>query len=354
MIFDQQSWDMIMKGFFVRDCTLGYEDGRLGFLLVEEAFDAQELEEGVRTRFISVRPWEPVATRFFSMSGRNLSFATVTCAWKPSQTEFVVVDSGRNVWSYKPKTYKGDESRIPFDGRGYGYGETDEIGCAIIKMVRVGTTIYALGTVFRIFERLENQKWMEVKDIPIPDAFKSKDPDKIIPAISDSDFWDMAAFSPSDMYAVGGAGTVWHRQGSQWRQRAFPTNLRLHTVVCAGDGNVYITDIRGSVWQGREDRWKLIVKADMNLPFVDSAWFDGRLWCANDYGAWVLENGKLVSAHAAKHKPMPVSAAIHAHRLDVSPDGRKMLVAGGHGASLYDGETWELLFDGSSFLGGIS
>ena len=347
MIFDRESWERICKGFFVQDCTIGFEHGRLGFQLVEES-NADHLEEW-RTRFLAVKLDEPMEFRFFSQTGNNLSFAQMATSWAPSQTEFLLVDTFRNVLSYKPKTYKSEEPVIPFDGRGYGYADAGKVGSAIIRLARVGTTVYAIGAPLRIFQRMPNQKWFEHKGIPMPAGLKSKDDDIVAAALRGSNLYDLAGFSESDMYAVGDDGIVWHFNGKIWKQLAFPSNLRLQTVVCAGDGNVYITDIRGSLWKGRNESWKKIVTADMSIPFADSAWFAGRLWCAHDYGMWVVEGKEFVAAHMAISNPIPSNVALHAHRIDVSPDGTKMLVCGGHGAAMYDGKKWEILFSGFDF-----
>lgn len=348
-ILSKERYEEKFSGFFIRDCVLGFTSTRIGFLLVEELTEGQHIDDGWQTRFVAINLEQPMETRIFSMTGGRLSFATLSSAWSPNQEEYVMVDTGRQVSTYKPKEYRGDETEIPFDGQGYGYSDLGHVGCAVIKVVRVGTTVFAIGAPLRIFERLDNQQWREIKEIPIPAELKSKNDDEITTALGNSDFYDLAGYSTEDMYAVGGAGTVWHKKGEKWRQCPFPTNLRLHTVACGDDGLVYITDIRGSVWKGREDRWELVAKADMSLPFVDAVWFDNRLWCANDYGTWVLEDNALVPAHRAKARPMPTSSSIHAHRIDVSPDGKTMLVAGGHGASTYDGQRWEVLFDGGDF-----
>jgi hypothetical protein len=54
----------------------------------------------------------------------------------------------------------------------------------------------------------------------------------------------------------------------------------------------------------------------------------------------------MVPAYRAKKDPMPAQVARFAHRIDVSPDGQTMLVAGMYGAATYDGKTWTVLFDG--------
>ncbi|MFZ6674191.1 hypothetical protein [Undibacterium sp. Xuan67W] len=348
MIFDRDSWKRICDGFFIRDCTIGFEDGRLGFHMVEET-DDHHLDDGWKTRFVSVRMNEPMESRFFTLTGGNLSFTTISSAWAPSQTEFVMADVLCRVWSYKPKTYKGNEPEVPFDGKGYGLPDVGEIGSTINKVVRVGTSVYGVGTPLRVFQRMPNQQWHEHKGIPIPKEFKSKDRETVLNAISNSTFFDLAGFSEADMYAVGDAGIVWHFDGKLWKQIAFPTNLRLQTVTCAGDGNVYITDIRGSLWCGRGAEWKQTAKSDRSLPFADAGWFDGRLWCANDYGMMVFEGKTFVQAHQAKVNPIPTEVALLSHRFDISPDGKQMLVCGGHGAAMNRDGKWEVLFNGDDF-----
>jgi hypothetical protein len=307
------------------------------------------MEDGWETTLLAVRTDLPIEERCYAISGKRLSFASISSAWAPNQAEFIAVDTDRRVWSYKPNAYEGAENNIPFDSGPKPENAYGEFDAAVFKLARVASTVFAVASPFRLFERVGPEQWQEHTSIPIPAALKSPDRDTYIQALGDTDFLDLAGFSTTDMYAVGGAGTVWHRKGEQWREMPFPTKLRLHTVACGGDGFVYITDIRGSVYKGREDRWTQIVKADMSLPFVDAAWFDGRLWLANDYGTWVIEGKNLVPAHQAKDRPMPAQTATHAHRIDVSPDGSRMLVAGGQGASLFDGHTWQVLFDGYDF-----
>lgn len=115
MLFDKKSWKDICQGFMVRDCTIGFADGRIGLMLVEMS---DERDAGWRTRFVSVRMDAPVSERFFVLETSDLSFASLASAWAPSQEEFLVVDLARQVWAYKPKTYRDFEEAIAFDGRG--------------------------------------------------------------------------------------------------------------------------------------------------------------------------------------------------------------------------------------------
>ncbi|WP_338848502.1 hypothetical protein V8J88_06345 [Massilia sp. W12] len=348
MFYNKYMWEQIFKGYMVRDCTLGFEHGRIGFYLVPDD-DREHLDYGWYTRFVAVKLSNPIEKRFYVRGGDNLDLARLSAAWEPNQTEFLLVDVGRSLWSYKPNAYKGSEPEIPFDGKGYGYAAAGEVGCSISRVTRVEGTVFAVGGPTRIFQRMPNQQWYEHKGIPLPAGLSSKDDDVITETLGNSNFFDLAGFSLKDMYVVGDAGQIWHFNGNIWKSLAFPSNLTLQTVTCGGDGQVYITDIRGSLWQGRGERWKLLHKGNTSIPYADSAWFKNRFWCANDYGMMVLEDGKLVAAHQAKQDPIPTEIALHAHRIDVSPDGKQMLVCGGSGAALHNGERWELLFSGYEF-----
>lgn len=348
MLFDRESWGRFMAGYVIVDATIGFEDGRLGLLLYEETGTEAQMEDGFQIRLLAVKVGNPIATRFFSMSSNGLSVgARLSSAWAPKASEFVAVGIGLETYSYKPKSHKGREADIPFEVRKLRPDAYSEFGAGVLKTVRVGSTVYAIGGPFRVFERIGPQQWKEHADIPLPEQLGSRDREAALAAIGDSAFYDLGGSSEDDLYAVGSAGTIWRRKAAQWHQMPFPESIRLQTVAVAPDGTAYITDIRGSVWKGADDQWERIVQADNMLPYRDSVWFSGRLYCSNDSaGCFVLEDGQMVAAYRARRDAMPTSTAIHAHNLDVSPDQSKLLIAGMYGATLYDGQTWQLLFDG--------
>lgn len=345
MIFNKYLWGKIMGNMFLRDCTIGFEPGRLGFLLYEYKDATDHLENGWLTRTLYVNMTMPMDERFFSRSGTGFGFGSISSAWSPNNTEYVSADIGKQVISYKPKAYKGNEPEIPFNPGPQVPGAYGEFGAAISKVIRVGTTVFAVGGPYRVFERIGHQQWKEHKELPIPASLRSADRETYIG--TRAFFNDMAGLSINLMYVVGEEGAIWMYTNGRWLPLTIPTNHDLHTVACAPDGMVYITDHRGCVWRGKENTWERIVKKDQMLPYQDSAWFDGRLWCTNDSaGCDVLEDNRMVAAHRARHKPMPAQVACFAHRLDVSPDGKTMMAAGRQGAAVYDGQTWEVLFDG--------
>ena len=345
MIISQERWDKTFKNFEVYDCTYGFEHGRVGLLLIEK-IDENHIEYGndyymPKHKLVSIVIDNPPENRVFGMSFGNLSHPTISAGWSPSQTELVIVDIDCEVISYKTREYKGRENNLDIP-----ISKSSDMRTAIIKVVRVGTSVYAIGGGLRIYKRINHQVWLDASQtIPVPDGFLERKAE----SMSRSLFQDLSGFSESDMYAVGGTGTVYHFNGEQWKKLPFPTNKLLYTVCCAGDGFVYIADFDGAIWKGRNEQWTQITHGGMTMPFLDMGWFDGRLWCASDYGIWVLEDDKLVLAMHAKHKPVPPEVAVLSKRIDVSPDGTVMMVCGSRGAAIYDGNAWNVLFDSMAF-----
>ena len=345
MILSQESWNKTFRNFEVYDCTYGFEHGRIGLLLIE-VIDEDHDEYGntyflPKQKLVSIVIDNPPESRVFGMTLNGLDYSTISAGWAPSQSELVIVDTNCEVVSYKTREYKGRECEIDIP-----ISKISDMRAAIIKLVRVGTSVYAAGGGFRIYKRIDHNIWHDISQtLPVPDGLLERVPE----VISGSLFQDLSGFSESDIYAVGGTGTVYHFNGEQWKQLPFPTNKLLYTVCCAGDGFVYIADFDGAIWKGRNEQWTQITHGGMTMPFLDMGWFDGRLWCASDYGIWVLEEEKLVLAMHAKHKPVPPEVAVLSKRIDVSPDGTVMMVCGARGAAIYDGNAWNVLFDSMEF-----
>ena len=172
-----------------------------------------------------------------------------------------------------------------------------------------------------------------------------------MPVSTSLGFRDMSAFSANDMYAVGGEGDVWRFDGSKWHNCPIPTDRDLITVCCAGDGKVYITEINGTVWVGREDKWKKIAEADIAFGFgpVDSAWFNNKLYLGAQEGLWAIDAKKKIVLPLGDLDTGAPNAT-NSGRLDLSPDGKYLLTAGSYGACLNDGTGWQRLFSSFDFL----
>ena len=350
MIFDRETYKRFFHGYDIIDCTIGFEDGRLGFLLAEIK-EGRAHDDPYQLRLLAVKRTSPVETRFFWLSANALDlWSDLSSAWAPDHAEFVGVSIGRQVYGYKPRVHKGQETRIPFHGvQADAEPRYDSI---VLRTTRAGSTVFSVGKPFRVYERLGPGQWHEHTDIPLPEGLDSMDEEVFEAAmeLDASSFHDLAGRSAQDLYVVGSRGSVWRRQGAQWRKLPFPSDFSLRTVALAPNGTAYVTDENGRVWKGRDDEWRCATPVGkVSGGFKDSAWFAGRLWCTGDRGGlYVLQGRRMVLAMDAREQLVPgeFSSPLVARRLDVSPDGRMLLIAGGVWAAQFDGDQWSWLIDG--------
>ncbi|MBT1539092.1 hypothetical protein B7R78_0018935 [Ralstonia solanacearum] len=331
MIFDRDRYDQFFKGFTVFDCAIGYDNTRYCFVLVEQT-ESPHRDPLPRTRFLFVRTERSVERRFYFQEFGHFDFTRVAFAEAATTPEFVAVDMEGHTFSYNGTA--ADEEVPGVDTRWLD----GKRRAGLMTVKRVNGEILAIGSDRFVFRRIGPKNWQELPGLARPTERLDESAYPL-----DFGFADVDAFSKDDLYAVGGAGDVWHYDGQGWTQLPFPSNELLYTVCCAGDGNVYITGNMGSLWVGRKDRWKRLAQGTFSVPFKDTAWFAGRLWCGSDYGLWVLQDGKL----EVPDQPAEVRTACGV--IDISPDGLTMLTASPHGAALYDGDKWELLFSSSAF-----
>ncbi len=150
-------------------------------------------------------------------------------------------------------------------------------------------------------------------------------------------FVDIDGFNHEDLYAIAGKGRIWHCDGKQWKQVPFPSNMFLHSICCAGDGEVYIGAQSGTVFRGRGQRWEMISRGDMSLPFKDMVWHADRVWCTSDYGLWQIDGKRVV--------PADVRSEIKVCAGNLSAAEGVLLMAGVHGAAFHDGRDWQVIFN---------
>jgi hypothetical protein len=342
MIIDKTKWRECIKGFSIFDCAITRPD-RIFFTLVE---NKQDRDVFPTTRFLHCMLDQPLAKRFYYRAFDQFSFTYMAFATEPSR-ELLAVDVSGHTYSYSAN-HEGLDSELESPWLNNQITKRN-MRSSIKSLKRVNGQVYALAKHRQLFLRESRSKWKALSNtldgVPFSMNLKSSDIWG-----EDQGFNDLSAFSPSNMYAAGGKGDLWHYNGKGWKQITFPSNELLSTICCAGDGKVYITGQNGSLWVGRDDRWKKLQDGEISLPFKDSEWFAGKLYCGNDYGLWVKdEKNQLIPIRDADDA-VNGDIAMSSGRIDISPDGSLMLVAGPQGASLYDGKKWELLFN-SNLLG---
>jgi hypothetical protein len=278
-------------------------------------------EGRLQKRLFILRLENPEDTKWGVMRLDGLNTSQCAMAFAP-EPKIVAVDSDSKAWAQNPDT-NGFEPPIKseFEG-GIKLGAITRVRC-------FGDYVFAINNGRQVFCRKEVGNW-ELVGGAIPYEYR-------LETASDSGFEDLDRFGPADMYAVGGAGDIWHFNGSTWRQCAFPTDWGLSAVCCAADGQAYVA-AGPVIYRGLGDRWKrLRTKAGpMSIPIKDLVWYEDKLWATSDYGVWILEGDTLVEAD------LPSEVRVCAGNLAVR-DG-VMLLAGYGGAAFKRDGQWTVIF----------
>jgi hypothetical protein len=282
-------------------------------------------EAGVDKRVIEFFLDVPLERRMGRVTLSGLELVVGSVAKFPIE-QMVVVDSMAEVYAVGSGV-KGVESAISkfIDKKNLG---------AISRVRTIGGYVYAVGSAHTVCRRLGKNDWESLNFNLRRETREDFDDED---QSNDMFFQDIAGFSENDLYTIAGRGVVWHCDGKKWMQVPFPSNMNLHSVCCAGDGNVYIGAQSGTLFCGRDNRWKMIHKGEFSLPFKDIVWHAGKVWCTSDYGLWTMENGKLVVAD------VPDEIKVCSGHLSVA-DG-VMLMAGHSGAAFHDGKKWQVIFN---------
>ncbi|GGC25637.1 hypothetical protein [Pseudoduganella buxea] len=264
-LLDENTWLAVFAGFEIIDIAIREKDViQLGLKKQLSNEEASHLFDGqIPSRIVTYFPNRPLGNHygFQELAGMHYPRIGVSRSPFPRPSGLISSMNGNgDVWPFGGGN--GPMEQISPAGLFPG---TDRLKCLF------GFT-YSLGTGRRIFKRTGIGEWVSFNS-----GFPHTEP------TTAQGFSDLDAFSEFDMYAVGGHGDVWHHDGTKWTQLGFPSNVRLETVTCAGDGNVYISGEGGSLWVGNKSTWKRIYKGSSSILWNDVLWFQDKLWLASDY-----------------------------------------------------------------------
>ncbi|NVB82335.1 MAG: hypothetical protein HOV81_28405 [Kofleriaceae bacterium] len=153
----------------------------------------------------------------------------------------------------------------------------------------IGGHVYACGMKRQVYKRSGEKKWVAI-NAPAAGATEK------------FGFEAIHGFSDKEIYAAGWGGEIWQYDGKRWTSRTSGVEHTLTAVCCAGDDEVYVAGVHGTLLRGRNDTWQSI-PTTTTADLWDLCWFQDRLYVATMTGLFVLDGKKLVPVKFGKEKP---------------------------------------------------
>lgn len=154
-------------------------------------------------------------------------------------------------------------------------------------------------------------------------------------------------YSDNDIYIWSTGGELLHWDGERFSSIPLPpeatrqVNERFtvgESICCAPDGTVYISCFSGELLAGNKDRGftVLVPQVERHMPAMNLAWFKGKLYGACDGGlfSFDFEDARFRGEPFVGDPNAPVNFPY------IDANENVMLLAGGYGAAIYDGERW--------------
>jgi len=214
----------------------------------------------------------------------------------------------------------------------------DDYVSIVRAVARIDDAIYTVGMRRQAHKRLGSNRWTEIdRDV----AYRGDEP-----AIG---FNAIDGFDGDEFYAVGLNGEMWRYDKGKWHEILSATNVHLHSVCCAGNGQVYVGGRSGLILRGRHDSWE-ILDLENDQTIWDLHWFANKLFVLLDRRIHQVVDDELRAIEDV------VIGADDFHSFS-SVDG-KLWVFGRKKIVQYDGSSWSQLdcvlpdtFDDSDVLG---
>ena len=313
MLITQEEYDSIFRGYYINGVAVR-DNGYVYLTLREKRDDVDPVieERLARKKFVAHFHDKPLGRQWGENGYEGLDTIYSAAATVPL-SQYVGVDTRGVVCAL---------------GSGFGKLEENIPGkLAIFNSRAIGGRVYVAGSGRYVARRVDRNRWEALeKGIIVPTGDER---------IFSAGFRRIDGFSESDIYAGGGEGDLWHFDGDKWRQISFPTNMSIESICCGQDGSVYIGSLKGTVFKGRDDQWKMIHEGKLSLPFRQMVWFQDRVWATSDYGVWQIVNDEVVEPEL----PPEVRECVGY----ISCTDEILVLAGHFGAARLENGRWDVL-----------
>jgi hypothetical protein len=191
-----------------------------------------------------------------------------------------------------------------------------------------GGYAYAAGSLREVYKRSAANKWVR---IGADSLSKQKDI-----AAGHAGFRDIDGYSENDLYACGGRGDLWRFDGKRWIHQDCPTDANLERIVCAPDGNVYVTTNQAMLVVGHADQWRTVDIDIQGQMLQEIVCYGERVLVSTDDSVFDITGG--IAKPVAFGLP---KMTLYTHL--AAGDGI-LILAGQREAFSYDGSRWKKIF----------
>lgn len=188
----------------------------------------------------------------------------------------------------------------------------------------IGDYLYVTGMRRQVFRRrFFESKWMRC------------DAGALLPHNSKeiAGFTSIDGFDDAEVYAVGYGGQLWRFDGTAWLQVSSPTNVRLESIRCTGDGYAVAVGDQGVILKGRNDHWDIVPQDLCEETLTDVEFAHGALYLSTDVGLLFRLDGSDLAAVPTPPGRDVTTGGLHS-------DGETLLSVGERDLLLFDGTNW--------------
>lgn len=266
---------------------------------------AREFKVGIRNAYVAFS--NDKNTTIVSCSNMAMTYEILPTMEKPTN------------WEQIPTPENVDQSKLKII-----------FGCKAID-----NELYMYGANRKLYKRTGIQSWRDLSyEDTHPNLFLDLDK-KVNVNVG---FKGVDGFNSNDIYGCGNNGDCWHYDGKSWQKVELPVDSELTSILCAGDGFVYIGLIHGDIVKGRLNEnnsqdWK-VIKGDSGKA-NSLAWFENHVYIGSDLGLYTIDSRSKIKKYQSAKSNWRQYSFKH-----VTSCKEALLVYGNDQAYVFDGTEW--------------
>jgi hypothetical protein len=166
---------------------------------------------------------------------------------------------------------------------------------------QIGDGLYVCGSGGQVYRR-EASGWRHIADqLKTPAPRTSLESGVSMDELGIHDFAAIDGYADNDIYVAGGAGEVYHYDGTNWTRSAVSSNELLNSIHCADNGEVWVCGFNGTILRGsHKSGFSDVSHYDDNMTFSSIRVFNGEAYLASAEGLFVFnEESKRVEKAVA-------------------------------------------------------